>query len=633
MPAIINPSKAFENILAASKASGGWTTEKDGELYVVVLAGPYTGSWLFQTRPNRTVWSDTVEAVHGGYGGLRVYQLKKLAFLWDRMRQAVMNTRVPLFWAPHHTVLFSSDLHLVDSNEFEEQWRDGKIPSTPKGAAGRKRVLAKLPHILPPVTVVQQGSYTFVPPGPWAALYFFTQMADITEEALARKLAEQPKRWAVFGDNVVMNAQTTFLMAIVSAADALKARYEHSNPYESRSIEKDIGYIREATDLFHAYFPDLPVRETLTYLEEKYLAIGFGDKSVSEFLYHITRLEDALGIHRRDNNLISLRTYIGRISPSRGGDLLRYPKGVKDRVCFAKNFFKTWSTKKALRLTCPNIEAAHKIKRFHPEDIPMMKWALNYIPSVRQKIPQHASSREIGEMAKYMKSRGVRAAEFRKLFASKDGWQKLQNLHGALLPFRDNRDGHAFREYLAESVKGRRIIAALDRRDWTRLVKEAPTIMRAFRGQESLHEDGLMFHQFARVKEQTEVSEARIEALQNFRYPPGVYPLIYEEDYAAEGDKMDHCIYSYRVSRKSLFFGFDCGSTNATLEVSLAGEVHQFYAEHNGPPSEECKQLLQQFLAMNEDRFTAFREAGRTRVNPRKRPSRRRRARQPRRRR
>ena len=625
MPARMNPSKAFENILAASKASGGWTLDEDGTTVVVVLSGPYTGSWRFQTRPNRTFWTDTFEAVPSTYGGLRAYQLEKVAAALRPLRQAVMNTRVPLFWAPHVMVQISSDLIQTNPLAVQKARRDNKIPVSPKKAAARKRIIAKLPRKFPPIQVIRNSLSGNV--HIWEDLYIFMNMAGISAKELAKMLAQQPKRWTAFrGDDVVIDAQKQVLRAILLAADVLKAQYENQNFFEHTSDRKDIGYIQKATNFIHNYFPDLPVQETVAYLRTSYLETANSAPRDSIDLASVLagRVEGRKNVFHRMVDDLNERPY---------STPLRYPRGLKDRLCFAKNFAKTWSTKKALRMTCPNIEAAHKIKRFQPQDIPMMKWALNYIPSVRQKIPEHAGSEEIAGMAQLMKSRAMKAADFRKLLTSKNGWQKLQNLHGALLPLHSDVDGDALAEYLAESVKGRRIIAAMDRKDWARLVKEAPTIMRVYRGQESLHEDGLTFRQFARVKEQTEVSEARIEALQDFRYPPGVYPLIHEEDYAAEGDKMDHCIYSYRVSRKSLFFGFDCGSTNATLEVSLAGEVHQFYAEHNGPPSEECKQLLQQFLAMNEDRFAAFRKAGRTRVNPRKQPSRRRKARQPRRRR
>jgi hypothetical protein len=635
MPAIINPSKAFENILAASKASGGWTLDEDGTPVVVVLAGPYTGSWRFQTHPNRTIWVSDMQVVAPSYGGLRTYQLQKIVDAYEPLRRAIMATTVTLLWAPHVRIPFSSPLNTRNYRDFMPMFRKSEWEQWPDEAQIR-RGLKRMRDQYPAVKVTK-GRVTLPYESQWLeSIYFFMNMAGISAQDLAAKLNEQPKRWSSFGRNQVLDNQYGVLMNIVEVArylrdvalPASRLTYRQQLAWDHKNWTRDKVFVRDAVKVYHRYFPDLPVRETIDYLGRAYEAVEPGRKArgfhdIASVLYESYDFED--------DYFVKLQGVFHSLAHRRG-DSIEYPKGLKDRLCFARNFAETWSAKKALRMTCPNIEAAHKLKGFSSEDIPMMKWALNFIPSVRQKIPAGVESHEITALADFMKSRGMRAGDFRKVLSSKDGWRKLQQLHGGMLAIGDAE----FAEYLADSVEGRRIIAARDRNDWQRLTREGRTLMDAYRSDIAIPVNGETFREFLQERRKREVgavAEDRAEALEGFVYPPGVYPLICEDDYQAEGTKMRHCIYSYRDARQSLFFGFDCGSSNATLEVSLGGKVKQFYAEDNAPPSQACKRLLREFLAQNSERFAAFREAGRTRVNPRKRPSRRRKARQPRRRR
>ena len=189
----VNPSKAFQNILAASKASGGWTNEDDGDPVVVVLEGRYVGSWLFKSHPNRTVWSDGFSIAPRSFGGLHRYQEGLVGTRLQAVQDAFAKTKVPLFWAPKVRIPFTSNLNTRQTFRFYDEWRRGSMPTRPTPKQ-RRVVLNRLGSNFEPVLVAGSGKRQKLSNNylVWRDLYIFMNLSGLSAESLAAKLSEYP---------------------------------------------------------------------------------------------------------------------------------------------------------------------------------------------------------------------------------------------------------------------------------------------------------------------------------------------------------------------------------------------------------------------------------------------------------
>ena len=336
------------------------------------------------------------------------------------------------------------------------------------------------------------------------------------------------------------------------------------------------------------------------------------------------------------------------------------PTQAKERRCFSKNFLKTWSAKKALQATCPHIE-----KQAMPgmeelgvggERIRDFKYAYNFVPSAAQATSrfleeplvrpgqrhhdagglarQRRSQRiEVVEMGKAFSDLGVPASYFRKLLRTKTKHDavKLKDALYALRvkPGRDHlrtiRERHhqteKVHEILAESVEGRRVLVALQQKDYDRLIREHDRISATERQAiRAIRAEHAAFYKEKERKELEGLTEAREKAGARFVYPKGVKALTGEECFLAEGEELGHCVAGFYRKRSSLTFSLrGPKGCQATAEIGVKrGDVIQFYGPLNAPPAEECKTLLGKFLSMNEAELEKMRGEGKPMINPRR---------------
>lgn len=93
--ALPNPSKAFETIFNAMKASDGWSFKQENKYYYVILAGPYTGT--YEMGPRSFWWHDFFKLPFGrnpNAAGLRAEYharvMKRLKPLQAMLREQAM---------------------------------------------------------------------------------------------------------------------------------------------------------------------------------------------------------------------------------------------------------------------------------------------------------------------------------------------------------------------------------------------------------------------------------------------------------------------------------------------------------------------------------------------------------------
>lgn len=100
-----------------------------------------------------------------------------------------------------------------------------------------------------------------------------------------------------------------------------------------------------------------------------------------------------------------------------------------------------------------------------------------------------------------------------------------------------------------------------------------------------------------------QLEKAHSEETSKLTLIPGVQPLVTQEQYTKEGTEMDHCVAGYFYAPKPPIFAFAAeDGTRATLELARSMNtwvVRQFFGPHNKTPSPACKKLLQEFLDAN----------------------------------
>jgi hypothetical protein len=148
----------------------------------------------------------------------------------------------------------------------------------------------------------------------------------------------------------------------------------------------------------------------------------------------------------------------------------------------------------------------------------------------------------------------------------------------------------ATREVLAETVLGRRALQHIQDNDWREVMRDHDFVAEA---------------NVTAIDRQISVDDPTLTRFHKraewFILPPGVKPLTTREEFNAEGKQMGHCVAHYYGQRKSWCFSFRApDGERATLELSLDGNVNQFYGPGNDPAKPSTRALLTEFLQQNK---------------------------------
>ena len=277
----------------------------------------------------------------------------------------------------------------------------------------------------------------------------------------------------------------------------------------------------------------------------------------------------------------------------------------EDRRRFGKVFFQTWSVKKALRAILPNVEG--DVLNLPEVGVEKARQGLTGFPSWRQtarrygKEEAHARGLKphgaydefagtlslVDSITAWRKS-GIGLGEARKLAAA------LSIYEGRLLT--DTLDMlHQYKEELAETVEGRRVLQAREDKDWKAIIRAHDFVNRV--RQRAGHK-------------KTAIQEKQAAAFhagaRKFVLPPGVIPLTTREEFEREGEEMSHCVGMYFWQRKSYCFSFRApDGCRATLEWNTEQGPVQFYGQGNSEAGPGCRGLLAGFIMKNKQRSKA----------------------------
>ena len=192
-----------------------------------------------------------------------------------------------------------------------------------------------------------------------------------------------------------------------------------------------------------------------------------------------------------------------------------------------------------------------------------------------------------------------------------------------------------FKEFLAKTIEGRRLIEAYDTGNTDTFLRRAKEYLAKHPAQKKRWElyrayirwINTNFEDLATTLSKTTIDARRVLE-SKLKFPKGVRLLVTPDEYRNEGSEMNHCVGGgYFELRSSFVVALDCNpegseetppSERATAQVSLTGEVKDFRSQRNAPPPDECRALLQRFLKMNKTFFDNNEKSGTVRYNPAK---------------
>ena len=189
---------------------------------------------------------------------------------------------------------------------------------------------------------------------------------------------------------------------------------------------------------------------------------------------------------------------------------------------------------------------------------------------------------------------GISPNVFREQLLRKYTWSQLSLLLDAV---KGVRKGAAI---LARTPEGRLLVRAREERDWPRLLKGHDQAVAAAAAMEGVKTEKTL-QAAAKFKQEAA----------NLRMIPGVRPLITKAEYKCEGEEMSHCVHSmgYYLNRDGYEFAFAAqDGTRATLQLSVYGNVIQFFGPHDTTPSDATKKMLDRFLAANDDNIALMQQ-------------------------
>lgn len=309
--------------------------------------------------------------------------------------------------------------------------------------------------------------------------------------------------------------------------------------------------------------------------------------------------------------------------PRRVLSRVSFPQRLKDRQLYARTFFKNWSAQEAQKATYPKVPGIGAVPPYYVvphlfhilvpswkqkvKDLPLSHFfdlesleaerdgmvhdgvSLDH-PDMRSVLAKLEGGMEvrIHELCRFattqhsFKILGIERDEFKGMVYT---WpfQQLHRLRDTLWTARRAKG------QLVESLEGRRVLQAVERRDWK-------AVLRA-------HDFVTQFRQVVSL-----ASVARCEAFhvqaRSFVCPPGVTPLCTQEEFRREGEEMGHCVGGYFWQRKNWCFAFLASDgTRATMELhrSPSGSLSavQFHGPENSTASTQCFRLRRKFLVAN----------------------------------
>jgi hypothetical protein len=192
-----------------------------------------------------------------------------------------------------------------------------------------------------------------------------------------------------------------------------------------------------------------------------------------------------------------------------------------------------------------------------------------------------------------------------------------------------------FKEFLAKTIEGRRLIEAYDTGNTDTFLRRAKEYLAKHPAQKKrwglyrafIRWINTNFEELATTLSKTTIDARRV-LKSALKFPKGVRLLVTPAEYKTEGSEMNHCVGGgYFELRSSFVVALDChpersGKTppsgRATAQISMTGEVREFKSERNAPPPDECRALLQRFLKMNKTFFSNNEKSGTVRYNPAK---------------
>jgi len=283
------------------------------------------------------------------------------------------------------------------------------------------------------------------------------------------------------------------------------------------------------------------------------------------------------------------------------------PTRLRDRARFGKVFLSTWSVKKAVKALTPNIEGHIPISRRGAQDqlnkaryalIGVKSWPQIEMPdwfhrsfdntlNVRSLSKEDVKKRvffDVTRLGSDAKEVGMTAADFRRLIKKK-GYAWVNHLLDLNMQV-----GRALGA-LAETVQGRRVIDYHRLHQWEELSRNGAFIETTYAN----------LPRSARGSD-PERAEAHHSRARHFVLPPGVTPLVKEEEFITEGRDLIHCVAGYFWHLSSWVFSFRTpDGCRATLELEARGTIKQFYGVRNTRAKASCQKLLKEFLRVNKE--------------------------------
>lgn len=193
-----------------------------------------------------------------------------------------------------------------------------------------------------------------------------------------------------------------------------------------------------------------------------------------------------------------------------------------------------------------------------------------------------------------LEKNGMTRAVFRDLLA-KRGQQYLSRLLDAANGIQEGMP------LLVETNEGRILVRALAQKDWPTVYRGHDVAVAAAREIRDGHENESVL----------KLAEEHKSLARQFILPPGVRPLVTKKEYKTEGDEMRHCVFSmgYYIKMSSFEFAFKApDGTRATLELGVDGTVRQFFGPKDSEPSPATKKMKNEFLSLNKENIEKMRK-------------------------